>query len=323
MTGTISPKHYDPELAALWPILDSHLVLNVRPDSIPELRAFAEKFAPTPEALVEGRPVRHIERHIPGYEGEEIVVSIFVREDHSTAGPGIFHTHGGGMIAGNRFIGGQDLVNWVEQFDAVAVTVEYRQAPEFPDPVPVEDCYASLVWMVDHADELGVDPSRIMIAGQSAGGGLAAGTALLARDRGGPTLMAQLLLCPMIDDSNTTTSSRQFDDFGPWDRGSNLTGWDSLLGESRGTADVSVYAAPSRADDLSNLPPAYIEVGSAEVFRDECVAYASRIWANGGAADLHVWSGGFHGFDLLAPHAAVSIETCQTREAWVAARLAS
>ncbi|MEV0550664.1 alpha/beta hydrolase fold domain-containing protein [Nocardia salmonicida] len=105
--------------------------------------------------------------------------------------------------------------------------------------------------------------------------------------------------------------------------GSNITGWDCLLGERRGTPDVSIYTAPARATDLSNLPPAYIEVGSAEVFRDECVVYASGIWACGGAADLHVWSGGFHGSDLLAPHTAVSIETRQTRDGWIENRLAS
>ncbi|MEV0550665.1 alpha/beta hydrolase fold domain-containing protein [Nocardia salmonicida] len=105
-----------------------------------------------------------------------------------------------------------------ERFDAVAVSVAYRLAPEFIDPVPVEDCYAGLVWMADRADELGVGLSRMMIVGQSAGAGLAAGTALLARDRGGPRLSAQLRLCPMIDDRNTTKSSEQFDGFGPWDR---------------------------------------------------------------------------------------------------------
>jgi acetyl esterase/lipase len=147
-------------------------------------------------------------------------------------------------------------------------------------------------------DELGIDPSRLIIAGASAGGGLAAGTTLLARDRRGPALMGSLLMCPMIDDRNLTPSSHQIDGVGVWDRGSNEMGWRALLGERRGTESVSIYASPSRATDLSGLPPTFIDVASAEVFRDEAVAYASRIWADGGIAELHVVPGGYHGLDV-------------------------
>jgi acetyl esterase/lipase len=122
----------------------------------------------------------------------------------------------------------------------------------------------------------------------------------------------------MLDDRNETVSSHQIDGIGVWDRGSNDTGWDAYLGDRRKTDAVSIYAAPSRATDLSGLPPAYIDCGSAEVFRDEDVAYASTIWACGGVAELHVWPGGFHGFDMMAPHAAVAIAMRQTRTAWVA-----
>src|SRR5205823_2536521 len=149
-------------------------------------------------------------------------------------------------------------------------------------PTPIEDCYAGLVWTAAHAGELGIDPDRLMIAGGSAGGGLAAGCALLARDRKGPRLCAQMLVYPMIDDRDQTVSSQQIDGVGVWDRATNVMGWVALLGDRRGTDDVSIYAAPARATDLSGLPPAYIECGSAEVFRDEDVAYASAIWAAGG-----------------------------------------
>lgn len=199
------------------------------------------------------------------------------------------------------------------ELDAVFVSVEYRLAPEHPDPAPVEDCYASLVW----AAELGFDPTKLVISGGSAGGGLAAGTSLLARDRGGPPLAAQVLIYPMIDDRNETVSSHQIDGTGVWDRGSNDTGWDALLGDRRKTDQVSIYAAPARATDLSNLPPTFIDVGTSEVFRDEDVAYASAIWASGGHCELHVWTGGFHGYDSMAPFAALSIATQDARLNWL------
>jgi acetyl esterase/lipase len=245
------------------------------------------------------------------------VVSIFARRTHTAPGPGIYHTHGGGMIIGDRFTGIDVMLDWVDRFDAVCVSVEYRLAPEFTDPYPVEDCYAGLVWTAEHAVELGIDPDRLIIAGGSAGGGLAAGTTLLTRDRQGPSLLGQVLIYPMIDDRNDTISAQQIDGVGVWDRVSNDTGWTALLGDRRGTEDVSIYAAPARATDLSGLPPAFIDVGTAEVFRDEDVAYASTIWACGGVAELHVWPGGFHGFDLMAPHTALAQAMTAARTAWV------
>jgi acetyl esterase/lipase len=181
----------------------------------------------------------------------------------------------------------------------------------------VEDCYAGLAWTAAHAGELGIDPDRIAVAGGSAGGGLAAAVALLARDRGGPALAAQMLMCPMLDDRNDTPSSRQMAGLGIWDRASNETGWTALLGAARGGPDVSPYAAPARAADLSGLPPAFIDVGSTETFRDEAVTYASRIWQAGGIAELHVWPGGFHGFSMMAPQAALSQASEAAQRSWL------
>lgn len=157
-----------------------------------------------------------------------------------------------------------------------------------------------------------------MIAGASAGGGLAAGTALLARDRQGPALIGQMLVYPMLDDRDETVSSTQFDGVGMWDRASNRMGWTALLCDRRGTDEVSVYAAPARATDLSGLPPAFIDCGSAEVFRDEDVAYASALWGAGVQAELHVWPGGFHGCDLVAPESKLAKAMMAARDAWVA-----
>jgi acetyl esterase/lipase len=202
------------------------------------------------------------------------------------------------------------------------VSVEYRLAPEHPHPAPVEDCYAGLVWTAEHAGELGIDPERIVVVGASAGGGLAAAAVLMARDRGGPALAGQMLFCPMLDDRNDTVSVRQMVGLGVWDRTANETGWTALLGDARGGPDVSPHAAPARATDLSGLPPTFIDVGTAESFRDEDIAYASSIWRAGGVAELHVWPGGFHGYYQLAPHTQLSRETMAARLAWLRRLLA-
>ncbi len=181
----------------------------------------------------------------------------------------------------------------------------------------MEDCYAGLVRAAEHARELGIDADRIIIGGKSAGGGLAAALALLTRDRGGPAPIGQLLLCPMLDDRNTTFSSHQMAGVDIWDRTSNATGWQALLGDRFGAPDLSPYAAPARATDLSGLPPAYIDVGSVETFRDEDVAYADALWRAGGQAELHVWPGAFHGFDSLAPEAALSQDARDARTRWL------
>jgi len=310
---------FDAELHAALEVIAGVISPTLTPDMIPQMRQMPAD--PTLDELVAGVGAVHEERTIAGYDGGEIVLSIYRRPGQATAGPGIYHIHGGGMVIGNRFMGVQAFLPYIQTHGAVVVSVEYRLAPEFPDPVPVEDCYAGLVWTAEHADELGIDLSRLIVGGASAGGGLSAGVTLLARDRRGPQLRASLLIYPMLDDRNETVSSHQIQGIGVWDRTSNFTGWDALLGERRGTDDVSIYAAPGRAEDLSGLPPTFIDVGSAEVFRDEDVAYASRIWAAGGVAELHVWPGGFHGFDGFAPQAQLSMAMIDTRNRWLARML--
>ncbi|SEU36475.1 alpha/beta hydrolase [Stigmatella erecta] len=308
------PPPFEPELATLLPRFAPFAPVHMTADQIEKYRAMP---SPSMAEQIGGRPVQCVDFTIPGYQGVDLALSVISRKDHATPGPGIYHLHGGGMVMADRFAGAQDLVAWAMKFDAVCVTVEYRRAPENPDPIPVEDCYAGLQWMAAHAGELRVDPERIVIFGGSAGGGLAAGTTLLARDRKGPKLFGQLLQCPMLDDRNQTVSSYQFQGTGIWDRVSNLTGWTALLGDRCGTDGVSSYAAPARALDLSGLPPTFIDVGAAEVFRDEAVAYASAIWAAGGDAELHVWGGAFHGFSQMAPEAAISRAANAAREAWL------
>jgi len=318
MTAKATPVPFDPEIAPILQVMPPNTAPTVA--EIPAMRSAGAMPTPSAADVVAGRAIDVEERTIPGPpDAPDLEVTILRPHGASSAVPGLYNIHGGGMIMGHRSMDTGRLADLVDELRVVAVNVEYRLAPEHPDPAPVEDCYAGLVWMSQHAAELGVDPERIVVMGGSAGGGLAAGVALLARDRKGPRLAGQLLLCPMIDDLNTTVSSYQYDGIGTWPRAMNLIGWQALLGDKAGDpeADVSIYAAPARAEDLTDLPPAFIEAGSAEMFRDEDVAYASRIWAVGGQAELHVWSGGFHGFDMFAPESALTRAALASRSNWL------
>ncbi|WP_250032386.1 alpha/beta hydrolase [Paractinoplanes maris] len=320
-TSVHSAPPFDPELGAVLEVVNRSISPTLLPGDLPALRG--PGFTPTLEQLLEGRPITHEEHTVEGPPGApDITVSVFRRTDHRTAGPGFLFTHVGGLIFGDRFVGVGPVVDYVERFDAVVVTVEYRLAPENPAPAALEDAYAALVWTAGHAGELGIDPERLITIGGSAGGGLTAGITLLARDRGGPTLAGQVLMYAMLDERNDTVSARQIDGIGIWDRTSNNTGWDFSLGDRRHTPQVSPYESPALATDLSGLPPTYVEVGSAEVFRDEDVAYASKIWAQGGTAELRVWPGGYHLFELLAPEAGLSVAAREARAAWIARLIA-
>lgn len=316
---TTTRPPFDPELAPVAEALAAAIPTWSADTLAPNRQALAEGFpGQEPVDLTAGGRVRVEERQVPGPEGAPDITLLILSpaEDRGPKG-GIFHIHGGGMIAGNRKSIVELFLPFVVEGSAVVVSVEYRLAPEHPDPAPVEDCYAGLVWTAKHADELGIDPERLLIAGASAGGGLAAGTALLARDRAFPRLSHQVLICPMLDDRFETHSSRMLDGEGFWDRNDNLYGWTALLGERRGGPDVSPYAAPARAEDLSGLPRTYLDTGSVETFRDEILVYARRLSEAGVSVDLHMWGGGFHGFDGLAPHAAVSRASAATRDDFI------
>ncbi|MEU6311050.1 alpha/beta hydrolase [Streptomyces sp. NPDC047014] len=259
------------------------------------------------------------ELRAPGPPGAPEVTLVSARPA-GTAGPlpVLYYMHGGGMVMGNApSVLPKLLRDWALPLGLAVVSVEYRLAPGTRYPGPLEDCYAGLVWLAAHAAGLRLDAERVVIGGKSAGGGLAAALALLTRDRGGPVPIGQLLLCPMLDDRGRTFSSHQMAGVDTWDRTSNATAWQALLGERYGAPDLPPYAAPARATDLSGLPPAYIDVGSAETFRDEGVAYADALWRAGGRAELHVWPGAFHGFDSLAPLAALTRDAHEARTRWL------
>lgn len=317
--ATAQRPPFDPELA---PALDAILQVVPRftPDTLASMRDLMSGPLPgmEPVDLTVGGAVDVEERQIPGPEGAPDVTVLILRPvGATTALPAIYHVHGGGMVVGTRTLGVDSFLPYVAEGEAVVVSVEYRLAPEHPDPAPIEDTYAGLVWTARHAAELGIDPDRIMIAGTSAGGGLAAGTALLARDRGFPELSHQILICPMLDDRFETVSSQMLDGEGMWDRHDNHFGWTALLGDRRGGPDVSEYAAPARAADLSGLPVTYLDSGSVETFRDEILIYAGRLSEAGVTVDLHLWGGGFHGSDLLAGFAAVSQAAVSTRDDFI------
>jgi acetyl esterase/lipase len=223
----------------------------------------------------------------------------------AAAGPAVLYVHGGGMILGDLDMYDPLIRAFVAESGVPALAVEYRLAPEHPHPVPVEDCYAALLWLADHAGQLGIDPARIAVMGDSAGGGLAAGVALIARDRGGPALARQILIYPMLDD-RTTTPDESLLPFLGWTYEDNVTGWGALLGARAGGDEVPAYAAPARSQDLSGLPPTYVDVGTLDIFCDEDVEYARRIAATGTPVELHVHPGVPHGAEVVAPEAGVS-----------------
>ncbi len=313
-TETTPRPPFDPELAPFLTAMGER-GRTLTPEMLPRMRAL-EVGEDELDARLQSRGLERRAYEVPGHLGVPIRLAVISRVGRTGPTACFYTMHGGGMMFGHHLGNLESYDDWLLTHDVVLVSVDYRLAPEHPDPTPVEDCYAGLVWTADHAEELGIDPARIVLVGQSAGGGLAAGTALLARDRQGPAVCAQILVSPMLDDTDSTVSTRQIDGAGVADRGLTRVAWTAYLGDRRAGDDVSVYAAPARATDLSGLPPTYLDCASAEVFRDETVAYASRLWAAGVQAELHVWPGGFHGFAGLVPQAALSRAATAALAGW-------
>jgi acetyl esterase/lipase len=315
---------FDPEIGTMLAEFGPEDFEPVTLENLPGRREERMETRLTDDDLRRGGAIEFEELTVPGPAGAPDISLLVCRPAGlAAAAPGVYHIHGGGMISGDNRTVLPIMLDWVERVGVVVASVEYRLAPEHPFPAGAEDCYAGLAWTAAHAAELGMEPGRLLIAGLSAGGGLSAAVALMARDRGGPALLGQMLGCPMLDDRMQTPSSSELDHEGVWDRNSNRTGWGALLGDALGGPDVSPYAAPARAADLSGLPPAYLDVGSVETFRDETIEYAARIWQAGGIAELHVWPGGCHAFELMLPDAAISIQSRETRIAWLRRILAA
>jgi acetyl esterase/lipase len=300
---------------ALRPVLGAFELPPLDAGAIAAIRA-----APFPAPTLSDVVVRTdhvVSHHVP----DAPPVRVRVHRPARVTGPlpAVVTIHGGGYVIGSYAMDDALLDRWCPALGVVGVSVEYRLAPETPYPGPLEDCYAALRWADEHAEELGIARGRIGVSGVSAGGGLAAALALLARDRGEVPLAFALLDCPMLDDRQTSPSLRATGLF-VWTASSNDVGWRSYLGPRYGTEDVPPYAAAARADDLAGLPPTCIVVGAIDGFRDEDVAYAQRLNQAGVPCELHVIAGLPHAY-LLAPDAPAVQDAERCKDRWLARQL--
>lgn len=320
-----STRHLvDPELL---PMVDFGDALNVSAETLPQARAallaMSAANRPPPRDDVEQREVT-----VPTADGRgEIRLLVHVPRAPRTDGrlrPAVLHVHGGGFILGNADMSVGPNQITAARHDAVVVSVDYRLAPETPFPGPVEDCYTGLQWLFANAAELGVDPDRVALLGESGGGGIAAALAHVARDRGRQPC-AQVLIYPMIDHRTGTEADAAMNplsgEFG-WTRAFNRFGWDAMRGDGDIDPERMGHFSPSRAADVSGLPPTFIAVGTLDLFVDEDIAYANRLLQAGVAVELHVYPGAVHAFDML-PTAAVTRQFVDDRERAMARYLGS
>ena len=289
----------------LQPLIDLFGRVDLDAAPIAEIRAkAAETYAILPPPVIAPE-----ELLIPSIHGGPDMLAFLFRPAQARAGAGaILHIHGGGMVMGSVRQMQAGPAALAAAAGVPVLSVEYRLAPENPFPAPQEDCLSALVWLAAQADALGFDAQRIVVAGESAGGGLAAALAIMARDLGGPALAGQLLTYPMLD-------HRTGGDACPyrnpvtgefiWTRASNRFGWSALRGAYAADDDRRGWFSPSLADDLSGLPPAYIATGSLDLFFDENLDYARRLAAAGVPVELHSYAGAIHAFNAI-PTAAIS-----------------
>ncbi len=284
----------DPEIALMLEMPDRQLT----PETLEAIRndpLFSGADLPPP-------PFPVTEAFAPSEHGPDVRLVVMNPPSTATGRAAILHIHGGGMVVGVADTATVTKCPLALEHDAVVVSVDYRLAPETPFPGPQEDGYAALQWLAGHAAELGVDPQRIVVMGESAGGGLAASLVQMARDRGGPSLAGQVLVYPMLDwrtggpdcpYKNAHTGEWL------WTREKNSFGWEALRGDYQPTNDRKGWFSPALADDLSSLPPAYIVTGALDLFLDEDVEYARRLIDAGVPCELHVYPGAIHAFEMV------------------------
>lgn len=256
------------------------------------------------------------QRTVPRPDGSALRVRLYRPLRPRPDAPGLLWMHGGGYVLGSPEQDGASYRRIIEATGAVIVAPDYRLAPEAPYPAALDDGYAALLWLRENATALGVRDDQLAVAGNSAGGGLTAALTLLARDRGEVAIAFQMPLYPMIDDRCDSESARE-NDAPVWDAVTNRNAWRVYLGGLAGTEGVPPYAAPARATDLGRLPPAFTYVGDIEPFRDEVVDYVARLRAAGVEVAFEVFRGCYHGFDVVAPGAAVSRRALESQSAWL------
>jgi triacylglycerol lipase len=284
----------DPEIQPMLDLPDIELNAEV----LAEVRAnpmFTGEGLPEPAF-----PATEAWAKVPG--GPDVKLVIINPPSQRTKRGAILHIHGGGMVVGTADNAGKTRQPLALEHDCVIVSVDYRLCPETPFPGPQEDNYAGLLWLAEHADELGVDPARIVVMGDSAGGGLAASLALMARDRGGPKLAGQALIYPMLDwrtggpdDQWKNGHTGEF----IWTRDKNQFGWNALRGDYAPTDERKGWFSPGLAEDLTGLPPTYMITGALDLFLDEDLDYARRLIDAGVQTELHVYPGAIHAFEMV------------------------
>ncbi len=260
------------------------------------LAAVTADIEPNPQVLVTNQT-------IPGrLDGDQVAVRIYRPKDVIEPTAGLLYIHGGGMILGD--LEGEHLTAEMlcAELGITIMSTDYRKAPEHRHPAQVHDCFAALTWMAEHADNLGIDQSRMGIYGGSAGGNLCLATAFMSLDHNGPELKFIMPIYPMLDASHSTSSNHEFTDIGIWDRSGNIEAWEWFLGGQ----EPDAYASPKLREDLSGLPPLYTDVGELDLFRDEDIEFVSRLLTAGVPAECHVFPGAYHASETFAPSAALS-----------------
>lgn len=292
----MTERAYDPEIAPIVPLLPVESDWSDIDAARAQMAALVASVPP--QESVGPDQVRFEDRVVPGPpDAPELAVRVYTPVGDVGTRPGLLYIHGGGFCFGSVEFEHQGALLVARAADAVVVSVEYRLAPEHPFPAGIEDCYAALSWLASEAPALDVDAGRIGVMGQSAGGGLAAGVALMARDRRGPGLCFQVLGIPELDHRLETPSMRAYTDTPLWNLPNAIMSWRCYLGESPG--EVSPYASPSIAKDLSGLPPAYLSTMEFDPLRDEGIEYALRLLQAGVPVELHQYPGTFHGSALV------------------------
>lgn len=275
--------------------------------SLPEVR---ETFL-TSVRLIEGKPLPDVEaqeEYVPGLNNApDVRILTYSPRKSAPRAPAMIYIHGGGLVSGHPEVDDPKCQKLASQLGLKVFSVDYRLAPEVKYPGAIEDCYAVLKWVHENADKLGIDREKVVVAGESAGGGLSAALSLMARDKKEYKLAYQLLIYPMLDDRTATTADPAAD-FGEfvWTRSANKFAWQAYLGNDAGGANTPAYASAARAKDLAGLPPTFIGVGSMDLFLCEDLDYAKRLMAAGVPTEVMVVPGAYHVFDMYVPDAELS-----------------
>lgn len=291
----MSTRHLvDPEIEMMLEMPS----LDLTDETLPEVRAnpmFTGELVPP-------SPFPVSEAFAPSEHGPDVRLVVMNPPSEATGRGAVLHIHGGGMVVGTADRAVADKPHLALEHDCVVVSVDYRLAPETPFPGPQEDNHAALLWLVDNAASLGIDPARVVVMGESAGGGLAAALALMVRDRGGPQLAGQVLIYPMLDwrtgGPDDLYRNRHTGEF-IWTRDKNRFGWEALRGSYEPTDHRKAWLSPALADDLAGLPPTYISTGALDLFLDEDLDYARRLIDCGVQTELHVYPGAIHAFEMV------------------------